>query len=219
MSSSAVSRLPMTYDSSSVLRRGLDIAEKIILLAFYTYFLLPVMDAMWRHGNFGASLLAFSETLVIALVFIRKPAQVLSQRPLDWFLAFGATLAPTLVRPVPVAPTALSSIAVLLMVFGICMQIGSKAMLGRRFGLVAANRGICDIGPYRIVRHPIYFGYLMTHVGFLCLAPSNWNIAVYALSYSLMIPRIFAEERLLGSDPEYVAYCQRVRARLIPGLL
>jgi protein-S-isoprenylcysteine O-methyltransferase Ste14 len=62
-------------------------------------------------------------------------------------------------------------------------------------------------------------GYLMTHIGFLCLAPTWWNVAMYALTYSLMIPRIFAEERLLRRDPEYVDYCTKVRSRLIPGIL
>lgn len=206
-------------DRATLIRRGLDVAEKIILLAFYTYFLIPILEAVLLRGDMGAVLLAISETLVVALVFFRKPAQVLSQRPTDWLLAFGATLSPTLVRPLIGEPHAFAKFAALLMVAGILFQIVSKSMLGRRFGIVAANRGICASGPYRIVRHPIYMGYLMTHIGFLCLAPTWWNLAMYALTYSLMIPRIFAEERLLRRDPEYVAYCQRVRSRLIPGLL
>lgn len=205
--------------SSRVVRRVLDVGEKLILLVCYSIFLVPVVQAVASHGDLGACLLAVSETLVVALVLFRKPAQVLSQRPLDWFLAFGATLAPTLVRPIHGSSSPLANLAVLLMVVGICLQIGSKAMLGRRFGLVAANRGICASGPYRIVRHPIYMGYLLTHIGFLCISPSSWNVMVYALAYSLMIPRIFAEERLLGLDPLYIAYTSRVRWRLIPGVL
>lgn len=200
-------------------RRYLDFFEKAVLLTFYTYFLIPIVQSVYIHGNFGAVLLAISETLVIALVFFRKPARLLSQRPLDWALAFGATLAPTLVRPLASTPSLLTNAAALLMVGGILFQIFSKYMLGRRFGIVAANRGICAEGPYRLVRHPIYMGYMLTHIGFLCICPTVWNALMYAVTYSLMIPRIFAEERLLCRDPEYAAYCQRVQSRLIPGIL
>lgn len=201
------------------MRRFLDLVEKCILLTFYSYFLMPIIDAVWTYGDLGAILLAVSETMVIALVFFRKPAQLLSQRPLDWALAFGATLAPTLVRPMAGAPTWLVNAAALVMVGGILFQIVSKYMLGRRFGIVAANRGICADGPYRLVRHPIYLGYLITHLGFLCISPSGWNLAMVALTYCLMIPRIFAEERLLRRDPQYAEYCTRVTSRLIPGVL
>ncbi len=197
----------------------LDIGEKIILLTFYTYFLIPILETIITYGDFGAILLGISETLVIALVFFRRPARALSPHPLDWAMAFGATLAPTLVRPLASAPSWITSLAALLMVAGICFQIVSKYMLGFRFGIVAANRGICADGPYRLVRHPIYLGYLMTHVGFLCISPTWWNLAMYGLTYSLMIPRIFAEERLLRCDADYEQYCQRVRSRLIPGVL
>lgn len=222
MSSSAVSASdvrPLAAGSiGAVTRRALDVAEKIVLLTFYTYFLVPVVDAVWAHGDLAAVLLAVSESLVIALVFFRKPAQLLSARPADWALAFGATLAPTMVRPLAGSPTLLTDAMVLLMLGGICFQILSKYMLGRRFGIVAANRGICDQGPYRLVRHPIYMGYLLTHLGFLCISPTLWNFAMYGLTYALMIPRICAEERLLRIDPAYVAYSERVRSRLIPGL-
>lgn len=186
-SSAVLSPFP---DRATLVRRGLDVVEKIILLTFYTYFLIPILEAVLLRGDMGAVLLAISETLVVALVFFRKPAQVLSQRPQDWLLAFGATLSPTLVRPLQGEPNAFANIAALLMVAGILFQIVSKSMLGRRFGIVAANRGICASGPYRLVRHPIYMGYLMTHIGFLCLAPTWWNVAMYALTYSLMIDQL-----------------------------
>ncbi len=216
---SSVAATSMKNESNTAFWRRMDIVEKIVLLTFYSYFLMPILDAIINHGQMGAVLLAISETLVIAFVLFRKPAQVLSQRPLDWALAFGATLAPTLVRPIETEPSLLTNLASLVMVAGILFQIVSKSMLGRRFGIVAANRGICASGPYRLVRHPIYMGYLMTHIGFLCIAPTWWNLAMYAFTYSLMIPRIFAEERLLKRDPEYAQYCERVRSRLIPGVL
>jgi protein-S-isoprenylcysteine O-methyltransferase Ste14 len=83
---------------------------------------------------------------------------------------------------------------------------------------VAANRGIVVEGPYRIVRHPIYLGYLVTHVGFLL---ANWNarnVALYVIEYVFQVYRIVAEERLLMEDESYRSYTGRVRYRLIPGI-
>ncbi|MCC6512345.1 MAG: hypothetical protein IT423_24825, partial [Pirellulaceae bacterium] len=126
MSTSDATSQSFVQDRSVLLRRGLDLVEKIILLTFYAYFLIPIMKAALVYGDKGAVLLAISETLVVALVFFRKPAQILSQRPQDWLLAFGATLAPTLVRPATGEPHALAGAAALLMVAGIVFQIGSK---------------------------------------------------------------------------------------------
>jgi protein-S-isoprenylcysteine O-methyltransferase Ste14 len=111
-----------------------------------------------------------------------------------------------------------SSTAVTLTFVGLAIQVVSKLTLGRRFGVVAANRGLCMNGPYKIVRHPIYMGYLFSHIGFLLLNPSLWNLGLYAVVYCLKIPRILAEERVLGEDAAYQKYKQVVRFRLIPGL-
>lgn len=103
-------------------------------------------------------------------------------------------------------------------VAGICTQIFSKACLGRSFGLVPANRGIVTKGPYGWVRHPVYLGYLTSHVGFL-LASFTWrNAALYTALYFFQGVRMFREERLLRTDPEYDAYMRRVKFRLIPGI-
>jgi protein-S-isoprenylcysteine O-methyltransferase Ste14 len=49
-------------------------------------------------------------------------------------------------------------------------------VLGRSFGLLPAQRGLVVVGPYRFVRHPIYFGYLIGHIGFL-LVNFSWRNA------------------------------------------
>jgi protein-S-isoprenylcysteine O-methyltransferase Ste14 len=123
-----------------------------------------------------------------------------------------------LVRPVEGPTYSWHTFAALLMLAGLAFQIFAKYTLGRRFGAVAANRGICDSGPYQIVRHPIYLGYMATHVGFLLVECSWWNLSVYALFYAVLIPRILAEERLLTQDRAYAEYRQRVQYRLIPGV-
>ena len=59
-------------------------------------------------------------------------------------------------------------------------------------------------GLYRIVRHPIYLGYLLTHIPFLAAHPSGWNVAVLVAGDAALIVRALYEEQTLGRDPQYV---------------
>ena len=99
---------------------------------------------------------------------------------------------------------------------GLCVQISAKVILGRSFGLIAANRGIKVAGPYRIVRHPMYAGYTILHVGFLLAFPSIWNLALYSTELAIQVARLLREELLLNQDQSYRDYADRVRYRLIP---
>lgn len=48
--------------------------------------------------------------------------------------------------------------------------------------------------------------------------PMLLNGAMYGLAFILQIVRIRREERVLMRDPTYVAFAQRVRYRLLPGI-
>jgi len=161
-----------------------------------------------------------TESMLVGFILCRKKANSLSLRWTDWILAFGATALPLLAMPQTAAPIFqfVHDLAIVLMFGGLFLQVLSKVALGRRFGVVAANRGLCTFGPYRWVRHPIYMGYLFTHVGLCLLSPSLWNLALFACVYALQIPRILAEERMLDEDQDYLKYKTLVRFRLIPGL-
>lgn len=108
--------------------------------------------------------------------------------------------------------------AVALILFGNVVQISGKLFLRRSFGIAPANRGIKRDGLYRFVRHPIYAGYLFTHIGILLIMPSLVNLVIYAIGWWAQILRIQAEEALLTQDPDYRDYLQQTRWRLIPGL-
>ena len=97
-------------------------------------------------------------------------------------------------------------------------HIGAKLSLQRSFGLVAANRGVKVSGMYVFVRHPMYAGYMMTHIGFFLFAPTLQNFAVYAATWTLLIMRVFAEERILSQDVTYREFQSRVPYRLLPGV-
>lgn len=99
---------------------------------------------------------------------------------------------------------------------GILLQITSKAFLGRSFGLLPANKGVVVNGPYQLVRHPIYLGYLIGHIGFLLGSFSVYNLSMFMALYFFQCIRIYREEGLLKNDPAYSDYTLKTRYRLIP---
>ena len=109
-------------------------------------------------------------------------------------------------------------IGVAMLCCGNVLQILSLASLGRSSGIVAANRGIRINGMYRFVRHPLYFSYCLSGIGFALASFSLFNIIVCALLVGLIILSIREEEHLLLPDADYCEYCQATPWRLIPGV-
>lgn len=162
-------------------------------------------------------LLLLSEILAVAFILLRRPARSIDVTPYATSVAFLGTSAPLLVtaQGVGLIPAWLGYA---LMITGLLLNISAKVALNRSFGLAAANRGVKREGPYRLLRHPMYAGYALTQVTFLLLNPCLWNVGVYALSWSVQILRIRAEEKLLQGDPAYREYASKVRFRLLPGV-
>jgi protein-S-isoprenylcysteine O-methyltransferase Ste14 len=194
---------------------ALDWFERLAIAALFS----AVVWSMWSTGRRDAFfwLYCASEGLVVLFVLIRRPAGALTLRLSDWLLAVTATALPMLVRG-GATPLIWTDAAMALVLAGIAIQLSAKLILRRSFGVVAANRGVKQSGPYMFVRHPMYAGYLVTHVGMLMLSPLAWNASLYALAWAVQIARLLAEERLLNQDATYQAYAQRVRYRLIPGV-
>lgn len=108
--------------------------------------------------------------------------------------------------------------AVGVQVLGVAIQVYAKCSLRRSFGLLPANRGVMVFGPYRVIRHPMYLGYIVTDMGFLLANFGLWNVVVVAVQWSMQVGRILQEERLLVKDDAYRRYMSRVRYRLVFGL-
>jgi protein-S-isoprenylcysteine O-methyltransferase Ste14 len=205
--------------ASRALRLTLDLVERALVLTWYSYFvwrLLPANDESWISASW---LMIVSESLVIFLILIRRPAKSVSLRFTDWLIAVTATLLPLSITPAAnpqglIPPT----VCVVLMIAGLIIQIRAKISLGRSVGMVPADRGIKRLGPYQIVRHPMYAGYLFSCIGFLLLHPTAWNISIYAVAFAVQVVRLFAEERFLSQNEEYRSYMGVVRYRLIPGV-
>lgn len=103
-------------------------------------------------------------------------------------------------------------------VIGLALMLVAWLYLGRHFGLLPANRGVVARGPFRLIRHPVYAAWLLTAFGNSMAAPSVRNFALVALTLPFMVWRIVLEEEMLDRDPQYLAYRQRVRWRIAPGV-
>ena len=211
----------------------LDLIERAVVLIFFLYFankMLPRLSALIvveiahpellllaATTNLEAALLVTSELLGILLILTRRSATIVSRHPLDWALSLIAVNAPLLAAPAAANTFMFSQIPTTLMLAGMIIQISAKIVLWRSYGLVPANRGIKTRGPYRFVRHPMYAGYTLTHIGFLMGFPSLQNSILYLTTFLIEVARLMREERILSNDPVYRKYAARVRYRLLPG--
>jgi protein-S-isoprenylcysteine O-methyltransferase Ste14 len=170
-----------------------------------------------QTGHVTGLLLLVSELLVVVLTVVRRRATAIDRRLYVRLVAAMSIIPVFLVRPggAPLAPdlwtAALSGTGLLVIITG-------KLTLGRSFGLMPAHRGLVATGIYGIVRHPIYLGYLITHVGFLAAHPSPLNLVLLLTADTTLMVRAVCEERTLARDPEYGRYMDRVRWRILPGL-
>ncbi len=217
------------------LELALDLAERAAVLLLFLLFvnrmlprLVQLVLIQREHPevillaagvNAQALLLVLSEFLGVLLIVIRRRSASLSSHPIDWALSFSAVSAPLLLTT-PAAANAFipETLVTTLMLMGLLLQISGKLALGRSFGLVPANRGVKTRGLYRVVRHPIYAGYTLTHIGFLLGFPSLQNALLYAGIFAIEVTRLMREEAVLKRDPAYVDYVARVRYRLLPGV-
>jgi len=185
----------------------------------------PTLEAV--SLNFASSLrhlLLFLLQLFVGLMLllnarpIRRPANlreiVVPIIGSFFFLIYGAvTLFPApwqrVLIPVGWQP-GLAITALVLAIIGYSVSTWGVMCLGRSFALIVSVREVVFRGPYRYVRHPIYFGYTCAILG---LALANFSVAmllIVTLHFSLFVYRARLEERRLADYSEaYREYTKR----------
>jgi protein-S-isoprenylcysteine O-methyltransferase Ste14 len=195
--------------------RVIDAVERVGVLALYAWLFVRLLQ---RNSLAGGLFQLTSEGIAVAFLLFRRPTEHISVRPLDWLLAVVPAITPLLVTGGLEGALLPKQVLIVVWFLGTFIQTSTKLWLGRNFGLVAARRNVVLGGPYRFVRHPMYMGYLITHVALLALRPTLLNAVLYALCWGFQVPRLMAEERILAESEDYAAYLRQVRWRLFPGV-
>jgi protein-S-isoprenylcysteine O-methyltransferase Ste14 len=211
---------PKLTDHAATTRQSAnrDLLARAVVVFLFGLMSVNLFTEFLRTGHLTGLLLVVSESFVVVLTIARRSTP-LSDRSIAAAAATTVSfVAPALVRAgsgIPLAPDALTASV---SAVGVAIVILSKATLGRSFGIAPANRGVVASGPYTIVRHPIYAGYIISHLAFAIAHPSPWNIVVLAVGDGALVARALFEERFLKTDDRYRHYCARVGWHLVPGV-
>jgi protein-S-isoprenylcysteine O-methyltransferase Ste14 len=195
-----------------------DLLARVTIGTLYTLLSINVLADFMRTGRLTGLLLLAAESLVVVLTVLRRPAVQINRSVAAAVVTVVSVGGPPMLRTASVPALAPDVVTAVLSAVGLAIVVAGKASLGRSFGLVPANRGVVVRGPYTLVRHPIYAGYLVTHVAFFAQHPTPWNAAVLLIGDVTLVVRALMEERVLSADETYQGYCRRVGWHLVPGV-
>lgn len=183
-------------------------------------FVVPVLPkaANFFHGPADAIWIIGAIMMgAMSLVRFTPKAALLDLR------AFLSTIFPVFLLPCLLSEDRASSgmlalAGISLELSGVVLSQVSRLYMGRSFGILPGNRGIVSKGPFRLIRHPIYAGWFLLTLGYLCSYPSPRNCIITFATLPFMMWRIRLEENLLEDDPEYRDYRHLVPSRFVPGV-
>jgi protein-S-isoprenylcysteine O-methyltransferase Ste14 len=132
---------------------------------------------------------------------------------LAFFLAFSNTLPHQLIPPQ-------GPLGLFLCIAGLSFAVWARVTLGRNWSSMAEvkkNHELIITGPYKLVRHPIYTGWLIAFIGLaLTLGETKVFLAIILILVAFLI-KMYQEEKLMQSEfpKEYQKYKRQTKA-LIP---
>jgi protein-S-isoprenylcysteine O-methyltransferase Ste14 len=184
-------------------------AAKFFAIAFWIFLASVRLRAAWPAKNILTLLLALQSGLAAWQLLIQRHAS----REIGWWgrvAAWASALLPLCMIIEQVVPIGQN-----FSIVGLLLALWSMLVLGGRFGVAPADRGLVTAGPYRLVRHPMYLGELLSVLGALIGNVSLPNGLVVALLAASLAWRILAEERILAGYGEYKS---ATAWRLLPGV-
>lgn len=195
-----------------------DLIARAIVIVLFSLLSINLLADYRQTGHLTGLLLLASEALVVLLTLIRRRTTIVDRSAAGLVTTMLSLAGPPMLRAVAEPGLVADTATAVVSAAGLALVLIGKLTLGRSFGIAPANRGVVIGGPYNLVRHPIYTGYLITHIAFLIAYPTPWNALVIAVADGALIVRALIEERVLSRDEQYRSYCQRVGWHLVPGV-
>src|SRR5579883_2777170 len=121
------------------LARAWDLLSKALLVAVFTTFTVAHFNDWRTTGEATGAGLVAQEALTAFLFLIRRTPRRTSTAPKDWLLAFGGSFIILLARPTAHPLWGLNPLAVALQWLGLIGCVLALGVLGRSFGVVAAD--------------------------------------------------------------------------------
>jgi len=182
-------------------------------IAFVAYWGIAAIDtrrrlgtrARWRDGG---PRLGIALVTVLILLALRIPAVSRAARAVSPFAPDDGVLA--------------GAVGVALCALGMGFAVWARIHIGRNWGLPMSRKAkpeLVTTGPYALVRHPIYTGWLLAMVGSAAAQTAVWLLPLILLGayfiYSARREERFMTERF---PHDYPAYRRRTKM-LVPFLL
>ena len=211
------------------------ILRSLIALIFVAGFLFTPAGSLryWQGWVFMAIL--FLPMPIASAYFLKRDPQLVERRLrteekigeqktiIRWvqLVVFGSLLIPGLDyrfgwSRVPLWLTILS----LFFVFAgylITLWVMKENSFASRTVQVEEGQKVISTGPYRLARHPMYFGAVLMLLFTPLALGSWWALPGFLLAIPLIVLRLLNEEKMLCRDlPGYSDYCLRTRSRLLP---
>lgn len=185
------------------------IAYYTVALAFDAlvfYSLLVRRGAKSRPKGFWENIFPLITVFVpvtgFTLMFFPQVRALLPGYPPDFLQAMNEML--------PGFPFYLNLAGLLIGMFGAAFSIYAIAHLKASFGLRTAVRQLVTTGPYRRIRHPLYFGEIIHIFGIAILAATPAALALFVIAVGLQAVRAKIEERKFRQTvPEYAEFARQ----------
>jgi protein-S-isoprenylcysteine O-methyltransferase Ste14 len=155
--------------------------------------------------------------LLALLIMTRSPAKAHADGLLPRIAAFVGSYLPWTItffgKTDQALPNLMSTACVLI---GTVLMLVTIRHLGRSFSLVPQARSVVQTGPYRWIKHPLYFAEEIVIVGVVLQYLTPVTVIILVLHIGIQVCRILYEEDLLRRNcAEYSSY-EASRWRLIP---
>src|SRR6266849_6199529 len=214
--------------TSGTSRANLDVGRLVMVPAALLMLVIDVHAQLAAAAaTAGGVLRGFSAILVCAFYMLiiwsylrRGPAVATTKSITASAVAILATFTPfafpLLAGSAPGTARQLAADA--LLVAGTTWSVWSLRFLGKNLSVIAQARGVADQGPYRLVRHPLYSGEIISSLGLAVAVGSVPAFAVWLALIAMQVYRAVREEQVLVQAlPQYRDY-RACTAALLPGV-